>query len=123
MMFKPLPRYLQVAHWLHEQRRPISSREVAEAFNVSPKAVSDDFSKIRRRSDIMDVHEQKIRCNGAQQYLLHVLNIHPYILDERQCPHRQGSPWNAPDTALTWRHLLSRPWHQVVQIYQNSDAD
>ena len=123
MRYKPLPRYLRVAHWLHEQKRPISSREVADVFNVPVKAISDDFSKIRRRPDIMDIHEQKVRHKGGQQYLLHILNIHPYILDERQSPHRKNGKQNMFDAALTWRGLLSRPWHQMVLTYHNHDVD
>lgn len=118
MRYKPLPRYLRVAHWLHEQQRPISSREVADVFNASPKAISDDFAKIRRRSDIMDVHEQKVRDKGVQQYLLHVLNIYPYMLDERQCPHRKEGECEGLGPTLTWHDLVCRQWSQLVQVQQ-----
>lgn len=123
MRYKPLPRYLRVAHWLHEQQRPISSREVADVFSVPVKAISDDFAKIRSRPDIMDIHEQKVRYKGVQQYLLHILNIHPYMLDERQYPHRQDDEKNTHDAVPTWRDLLSRPWHQMVLIYRNHDEN
>ena len=118
MRYKPLPRYLRVAHWLHEQQRPISSREVAEVFSVSPKAISDDFAKIRRRSDIIDVHEHKVRDKGVQLYLLHVLNIYPYMLDGRQCPHRKEGERDGLGATLTWHDLLSRQWGQLVQMQQ-----
>ncbi|PPA27860.1 hypothetical protein C3737_22260 [Aeromonas jandaei] len=118
MRYKPLPRYLRVAHWLHEQQRLISSREVAELFSVSPKAISDDFAKIRRRTDIMDVHEQKVRDKGVQLYLIHVLNIHPYMLDERKCPHRKEGKRDGLGATLTWHDLLCRQWGQLMQIHQ-----
>ena len=117
MRYKPLPRYLLVAHWLHEQQRPISSREVADVFSVCPKAISDDFAKIRRRTDIMDVHEQKVRHKGVQQYLLHVLNIHPYMLDKRRCPYRKEVEWDGLGTTLTWHDLVCRPWNKLVEIH------
>lgn len=118
MRYKSLPRYLRVAHWLHEQQRPISSREVAEAFGVSPKAISDDFAKIRRRTDIMDVHEQKVRDKGVQQYQLQVLNIHPYMLDERKCPHRKDIEREGLGSTLTWHDLVCRPWRQLIEMQQ-----
>ncbi|WP_413796029.1 CaiF/GrlA family transcriptional regulator [Aeromonas dhakensis] len=111
-----MPRYLRVAHWLLEQQRPISSREVADAFRVSPKAISDDFAKIRRRTDIIDVYEQKVRSKGVQQYLLHVLNIYPYMLDERQCPHRKEVDIGVLRTTLTWHDLICRPWRQLIEL-------
>ena len=123
MRYKPLPRYLRVAHWLHEQQRPVSSREVADIFSVPIKAISDDFAKIRRRPDIMDINEQKIRHKGVQKYLLHILNIHPYRLDERQYPHRQDDEQNTLDASLIWRKLLSHHWHQMVLIYRNHDTN
>lgn len=118
MKYKSIPRYLRVAHWLLEQQRPISSREVAEVFSVSPKAISDDFAKIRRRTDIMDVHEQKVRDKGVQLYLLHVLSIHPYMLDERQCPHRKEVEREGLGSTLTWHDLVCRPWRQLVEMQQ-----
>ena len=118
MKYKSIPRYLRVAHWLLEQQRPISSREVAEVFSVSPKAISDDFAKIRRRTDIMDVHEQKVRDKGVQLYLLHVLSIHPYMLDERQCPHRKEVEREGRGSTLTWHDLVCRPWRQLVEMPQ-----
>ena len=116
MRYKPLPRYLLVAHWLHEQQRPISSREVADVFSVCPKAISDDFAKIRRRTDIIDVYEQKVRNKGVQQYLLHVLNIYPYMLDDRQCPHRKEVDIGGLRATLTWHDLVRRPWCQLIEM-------
>ena len=118
---KPLPRYLRVAHWLHEQQCPLGSREVADAFGVSVKAISDDFAKIRRRTDIMEVHEQKVCDNGVQKYLLHVLAIEPYVLDERRCPHPRGVEPEGLGSSLTWYDLLCRPWRQLIEMQQELD--
>lgn len=123
MSYQHPPRYLQVAHWLHAEQRPIGSREAADAFNMPVKAISDDFAKIRGRPDLIEVHEQKVRRNGVQQYLLHVLTIYPYALDGRQYPFRQESASHAPDTALTWYDLLSRPWHHLALMHPPHDAD
>lgn len=109
-----LPRYLYIAHWLHGQGRPMSSREVADTFNFCPKAISDDFSKMRKRREIIVFHEQEIRVKGVKTYLIHVLNIHPYRLDGRQCPHKKDMQLKSRNASLEWRDLLSNPWSELM---------
>ncbi|HHQ4553411.1 hypothetical protein [Aeromonas veronii] len=116
----PLPRYLQVAHWLHDQQRAISAREAADVFGVSSWSIERDFARVRGLSGIVVFDEQRVPSKGGQQYLLRVLQIFPYWLDEHQQPHQQlASSWdlNAP---LTWRDLLCRPWCQLVARHQRS---
>lgn len=116
----PLPRYLQVAHWLHDQQRAISAHEAADVFGVSPWSIERDFARVRALSGIVVFDEQRVPSKGGQQYLLRVLQIFPYRLDEHQQSHQQlASSWglNAP---LTWRDLLCRPWCQLVARHQRS---
>lgn len=102
------PRYLRVAHWLHEQRQWKSSQELAEVFAVSVKAIADDIGKLRRRPDVFEFEEKKVGvCT-----LIHVVHIYPYQLDKRQEPCCLSIKLSAP--ALIWRTLLTRPWHQMV---------
>ncbi|HDZ8897877.1 TPA: hypothetical protein RUX41_004257 [Aeromonas dhakensis] len=137
-----LPRYLRVAHWLLEQQRIVSSREVAAAFNVTPKMMSDDFAKLRKRMDLINFREQKVPCekHGGWQYALHVFHIHPYHLDERKYPTRQtwdcGNCIDIRNTlegglsssaykfdnrvVLTWRDLLSKNWAQLRAHKKNN---
>jgi hypothetical protein len=112
-----LPRYLRVAHWLHEQQRWVSSREAANVFCVSIKTMSDDFAKLRGRPDIVEFDEQKIsnkNGRGGWQYLLRVVSINAYMLDGRQYPRQQC---NERDEifgwSLAWRELLTRSWVQM----------
>ena len=117
---QPLPRYLQLAHWLHEQSRAISAREAADVFGVSPWSIERDFARVRTLSGIVVFDEQRVPSKGGQQYLLRVLQIFPYWLDDHQQPYQQlASYWdlNAP---LTWRDLLCRPWYQLVARHQRS---
>lgn len=95
----PLPRHSQVAHWLHDQQRAISAREAADVFGVSSWSIERDFARIRGLSGIVVLDEQRVPSKGGQQYLLRVLQIFPYWLDEHQQPHQQlASSWdlNAP---------------------------
>lgn len=118
-----LPRYLQVAHWLNDQKRAISARETATIFSVSPRSIERDFAIIRALSGIVIFDEFRCPGQGGQQYLLRVLRIFPYLLDGYQQPHQQlASFWdlNAP---LTWRDLLCRPWSQLVARHQQCLED
>lgn len=115
-----LPRYLQVAHWLHEQQRAISARETADVFGISSWSIERDFAKVRALPGIVVFDEKRVPAQGGQRYLLRVLRIFPYWLDEHQQPHQQlSSSWglNAP---LTWRDLLCRPWGQLVARHRRS---
>lgn len=112
----PLPRYLQVAHWLHDQQRAISARETADEFGVSSWSIERDFAKIRALSGIVVFDEQRVPSQGGQQYLLRVLRIYPYQLDEYQQPHQQGHEVRESNAPLTWRDLISRPWSQLVRM-------
>lgn len=114
-----MPRYLQVAHWLHQQARPMGSREAARAFEVTLKTMSDDFAKIRKRPDLIEFDEQRVRCKGGYQYLLHIKHIHPYRLDNRLCPIVQAQVPSAPPL-LTWRDILSHRWHQLARRLSRS---
>ena len=70
-----LPRYLQVAHWLHDQQRAISVREAADVFGVSPWSIERDFARVRALSGIVVFDEQRVPSKGGQQYLLRVLQV------------------------------------------------
>lgn len=108
-----LPRYLQVAHWLQQQARPMGSREVARAFEVTLKTMSDDFAKIRKRPDLIEFTEQRVRCKGGYQYMLQVTQIHAYRLDNRLYPTRCHNTTDRTEPPLTWRDILSHHWHQL----------
>ncbi len=109
-----LPRYLQVAHWLYDQQRAISAREAANVFDVSSWSIERDFAKIRALNGIVVFNEQQVPSKGGQQYLLRILRIFPYWLDEHQQPHQQHVGGWDPDVPLTWHDLLCRPWYQLV---------
>ncbi|EKP0260208.1 hypothetical protein JFQ93_001456 [Aeromonas sobria] len=115
----PLPRPLQVAHWLYEQQRPVSSREAAELLGGSTWSMWQTFSKMRLLSDILIIDEQLVPARGGQQSLMRILHIYPYILDEHQQPHRQRTDAEQHDVPLTWRDLLCRSWAQLAQMYQS----
>ncbi|MGL4616173.1 MAG: hypothetical protein ACRCVV_20225 [Shewanella sp.] len=116
----PLPRYLQVAHWLHDQQRAISAREAADEFGVSPRSIERDFSRIRALSGIVVFDEQRVPSKGGQQYLLRVLRLFPYELDEHQQPHQLVTSIGDLNAPLTWRDLLCRSWCQLVARHQRS---
>lgn len=108
------PRYVRVAHWLCEQSSGMSSREAAHAFGVSPKVMSDDFAHIRSRPDIFDFNAWKVKCKGGEQYLMHVTQVYPYVLDSRRHPRLQLHRTQLlNDVSNTWRELLSCPWDQL----------
>ena len=82
----PLPRYLQVAHWLHDQQRAISAREAADVFGVSSWSIERDFARVRGLSGIVVFDEQRVPSKGGQQYLLRVLQIFPTGLTNTSNP-------------------------------------
>lgn len=118
---KPLPRTLQVAHWLYEQQRLVSTREAAAILGGSAWSMWYTFTKIRLLSDVLVIDEQKVPSRGGQQWLLRIVHIHPYTLDENQQPRRQS---NGTDTTspLTWHDLLCRSWAQLAQM-QSARSD
>ncbi len=101
----PLPRILQVAHWLHEQQRLVSAREAAEVLGCSVWSMGHIFSKIRLLPDIMVINEQTVRSKGGQQLMIRIVHIYPYTLDEKQHPHRRRDDTDQP-YPLTWHDLL-----------------
>ena len=118
MSVKTPPRYLRVAHWLHMQQRFISAREAAVVFDTSVWSMGQDFSKIRRLPNIIEFEEMRVPSQGGLQYLLRVRYIYPYALDGQQQPHRRRGNGASYDIPLTWRDLLLRPWHQLVEMQQ-----
>ncbi|WP_245194095.1 hypothetical protein [Aeromonas jandaei] len=114
----PLPHYLQIAHWLHEQQRLVSAREAAALLGGSTWAMERHFAKIRRQLNILVIDEQRVRSKGGQQYLLRIAHIHPYWLDENQQPHRQPAGPDGLKQPLTWHDLLSRQWHELLKMQQ-----
>lgn len=114
----PLQHYLQIAHWLHEQQRLVSVREAAALLGGSIWTMEQHFAKIRRQLNILVIDEQRVRSRGGQQYLLRIVHIHPYWLDENQQPHRQPDGPDGLTQPLTWYDLLSRQWSQLVQMKQ-----
>lgn len=113
MINKDTPRYLRIAHWLNEQTQPMTANDLSKIFGVGTKAISDDFAKIRRRSDIIESSEKKITSMGGTRQLLKVTFIHSYILDERQCPHRTNDEDTPKNNKLTWHDLLSTKWSRL----------
>lgn len=108
------PRYVLVAHWLCEQLGEMSTRDVAHIFGVLPKVMSDDFARIRNRSDIFDFNERKVKCKGGEQYLMRVTQVHPYVLDSRRYPRLQRHNFQgARGPLITWHDLLSCSWRQL----------
>jgi hypothetical protein len=104
-----LPRYLRVAHWMHEQQQFFSSENIVRQFNLPPKRVSDDFSVIREMGNIIELDEIKERRSGKLWRLIKVTFIHDYVLDARNYPHRIGERQYSKSEiiASTWHVLLS----------------
>lgn len=113
MMDKIIPRYLRVAHWLNDNSHPMTANDLSNIFGVGTKAISDDFAKIRRRSDIIEYSEKKIKSMGGSRQLFKVTFIYPYILDERQCPQRVNDERLLTNPKLTWHDLLSKEWKHL----------
>ncbi|MGR1225478.1 hypothetical protein ACUVMQ_21310 [Aeromonas veronii] len=110
-----LPRTLQVAHWLYEQQRFVCTREAAGILGGSVWSMWQTFSKIRLLSNLLVIDEQKVPSRGGQQWLMRIVHIYPYTLDENQQPHRlfDGTDSLSP---LTWNDLLRRSWTQIAQM-------
>lgn len=110
MINKEIPRYLRVAHWLNDHAQSMTANELSKIFCVGTKAISGDFAKIRRRSDIIESSEKKITSIGGSRQLFKVTFIHSYLLDERQCPYRASDDDVPIKPKLTWHDLLSKKW-------------
>ncbi len=121
--FATEPRYIRVAYWLYQQQRLISAREAAEIFGVSPWALGEDFAKIRRLPDIFLLEERKVPSSGGLQSLIRVRHIYPYAFDSQQQPYRVAGNAALRNTPLTWKDLLLRPWHQLVQMNQSCEVE
>ena len=111
-----LPRYLRVAQWLFEQQRPVSSREIAKIFNVSSWAISSDFVKICRQSDIFECRETKEVTNKSREHTLHILFIHAYTVDKRGVAELDDGNSNQFNVQKTWQILISKPWEKVASL-------
>lgn len=113
----PLPRSLEVAHWIHQQQRLVSAREAVEVLGGSVWSMGQIFSKFHLMSNILVIDEQKIRSKGGMQTLIRIVHIYPYSLDEYQQPYRKrdDTSLNGP---LTWRDLICLPWAKLAQISQ-----
>ncbi len=111
----PLPRSLEVAHWIYQQQRLVSAREAVEVLGGSVWSMGQIFSKFHLMSNILVIDEQKIRSKGGMQTLIRIVYIYPYSLDEYQQPYRkrEDTSLNEP---LTWRDLVCLPWAQLAQI-------
>lgn len=108
-----LPRYLRIAHWMHEQQRYISSEDVARQFNLPLKRVCDDIFLIRQRVNVIESNELKERRDGKWWRLVKVTCIHEYILDSRNFPHRVGAKQHKkPD-------VMSSVWHVLLSTHLN----
>jgi hypothetical protein len=118
---KLLPRYLAVAHYIHQQDCMVSVRDVAAEFNITKKMACDDFYKIRQRKDIIIIEQQNEKCGNFTKILLKVVNIYPYTLDKRMSPRcatvRSDILSNMPTKpSITWDMLVSLPWHRLYQL-------
>lgn len=113
----PLPRSLEVAHWIQQQQRLVSAREAVEVLGGSVWSMGQIFSKFHLMSNILVIDEQKIRSKGGMQTLIRIVHIYPYSLDEYQQPYRKrdDTSLNGP---LTWRDLVCLPWAKLAQISQ-----
>lgn len=115
-----LPRYMRVAHWLEREQRPVSAKEAAEVFQISPWAMGEEFTRIKRLHLIVVVEESKVRRHGGIVALLRVRYIYPYDLDAQNKPFRCSAGYNSHEAPLTWRDLLMRPWPKLVERYRLS---
>ncbi|MFM5870723.1 hypothetical protein ACET6Z_05615 [Aeromonas veronii] len=113
-----LPHELQVAHWLYQQQRLVSSREAASALGGTAWSMWQIFSKIRRLSNIIVINEKTVRSKGGMQYLIRVIYIHPYMLDDNLQPHRQNDDVSLYDIPLTWSDLVSSKWSRLVKRHK-----
>ncbi|MGY3862489.1 MULTISPECIES: HTH domain-containing protein [Aeromonas] len=111
-----MPRYLRVAQWLLEQKGPVSSREIAKVFNVSTWAISSDFVKICHQSDIFECREMKEVTRNGSEHFLHVLFIHPYIIDKRGVAKLDNGNESRFNLQKTWQILISQPWGEVSSL-------
>lgn len=115
---RTLPRPLQIAHWLHGQQRLVSAREAAGVLGGSAWAMEQQFSKVRQLSSIVVIDEQWVPSRGGRQYLMRVVHIYPYWLDEHRCPHRQQTGLKGGRVLLTWRDLVCRQWAELVKMQE-----
>ena len=115
-----LSRELQVAHWLYQQQRLVSSREAASVLGGSAWSMWQTYSKIRRLSNIIVINERAVRSKGGIQYLMRVTHIHPYIIDDELQPRRQNGDIFLHDMPLSWSELVSCKWSQLVKRHQYS---
>lgn len=114
----PEHRYLRLAHWLCSQQRAVSAREAATIFDVSAWSIERDFAKIRKYPGIFTFDEKLVSSRGGMKYLLRLLYIAPYWLDEQNIPHRKKmDPKVITDSRIQWCDLVNRPWCSLVKAY------
>lgn len=112
---------MRVAHWLHDNSQPMTANDLSKIFGVGTKAISDDFAKIRRRGDIIEYSEKKIKSIGGSRQLFKVIFIYPYTLDERQCPQRAYDERLSTKPKLTWHDLLSKEWKRLHCCHKRNE--
>lgn len=112
----PVPRYVEVAHWLYEQQRFLSAREAATQFGDTPWSMGYVFAKIRRRSDIFVFDERQVRVSGGKQNLIRVNSIRPYRFDEKNHIQLQCSESDNVERPLTWHDLLCCQWSDLIDM-------
>ena len=85
--------------------------------------MEQDFARIRTYSSVFMYAEQRLPSKGGQQYLLRVLKIFPYQLDEHLQPHRLIENNCNMASTITWRDLLCRPWYQLIASHRLDNDD
>lgn len=105
---------LKVAHWIHDELRPVSIPEAAKSFGVSTWQMEQIFSRIRTKYDIFVFHEHVTITTGGQQTHIRILHILPYEIDEvTHLPKRTSDIIDDIYQPLTWRDLLCRRWSEL----------
>ncbi len=113
------PLYLRIAHWIYEQRRMISAREVVELWGGSPWAMEQIFSTIRLQTEIILSEEKVVPCKGGKKYLIRVIYIYPYTLDISNIPRRKIELYRGRNVPLGWKDLICRKWSTLISIQKD----
>lgn len=106
---------LKVAHWIHDEQRPVSIPEAAKSFGLSTSQMEQIFSRIRTKYDVFIFHEHVMPTTGGQQILIRILHILPYEINEvTHLPRRTPNIIDGIYQILTWRDLLCRRWSELT---------
>jgi hypothetical protein len=113
-----IPKYIKLAHWLHEQGKPIALTEVAKHMGVSLSGVYHYISSIRKCADIFQIKINQICMAKKDQYAIRVLSIRPYKLIRGRRPILRDDLLDYCTSQFIsmddmWKQLVSRPWKKL----------